>query len=415
MSATIVTTKPGSNYGGILQAWALQSFLRKMGIPAEITSPPDVSRRIPIPLPSALVSLIALGRKSLSRGNLPRQDTVNNAFEVDAKLAGFVASKMNVAPFSEAKRNKNTSILIVGSDQVWRASKANMFGYMLGNAYFNNNLTCLSYAASFGVGDNSEFTPFKTIMTRILSTKFNAISVREESGIQIVKELWGRDDAQWHVDPTMLLNRAEYDKLIDEEFPGQNSIRLTSPTTGIEISKSAIELPIASYVLDKRDDIAEATAVLAASYSSEINQLLKDTPPNAKAYLADPERYNKISVPAWLKGIRDAKLLVTDSFHGCVFAILFHTPFIVVPNGARGRARFDSLLGLFNLTDRMVDPDLDDFGDTFASIANQPIGWDSVDAILQRERERGLKYLRENLQAPHATQAPTSSRKRVEL
>lgn len=60
------------------------------------------------------------------------------------------------------------------------------------------------------------------------------------------------------------------------------------------------------------------------------------------------------SIEKWLQGFIDAKLVVTDSFHACVFSIIFNKPFIVLGNHERGNARFDSLLKLFNLQDNLV-------------------------------------------------------------
>lgn len=60
------------------------------------------------------------------------------------------------------------------------------------------------------------------------------------------------------------------------------------------------------------------------------------------------------SIEKWLQGFNDAKLVVTDSFHACVFSIIFNKPFIVLGNHERGNARFDSLLKLFDLHDNLV-------------------------------------------------------------
>lgn len=60
------------------------------------------------------------------------------------------------------------------------------------------------------------------------------------------------------------------------------------------------------------------------------------------------------SVEKWLRAFMDARFVITDSFHACVFSILFHKPFIVMGNEYRGNTRFDSLLNMFGLTDRLV-------------------------------------------------------------
>ena len=67
----------------------------------------------------------------------------------------------------------------------------------------------------------------------------------------------------------------------------------------------------------------------------------------------------KPSVESWLRGFEDADFVVTDSFHACVFSILFKKQFIVVGNKKRGNARFNSLLKMFGLEDRLVDESTD--------------------------------------------------------
>ena len=96
----------------------------------------------------------------------------------------------------------------------------------------------------------------------------------------------------------------------------------------------------------------------------------------------------------WIQGFRDAKFVLTDSFHGTVFALIFNKPFLVIPNLSRGVARFESLLKMFGLEDRIitniVDCDIE-------KILKREIDWNSVNRILDKERTKGIDFLTTNL------------------
>ena len=93
------------------------------------------------------------------------------------------------------------------------------------------------------------------------------------------------------------------------------------------------------------------------------------------------------SVEKWLQGFKDARLVVTDSFHACVFSIIFHKPFICIGNKDRGMSRFDSLLRTFNLDHRFKEQS-DDFYNDMASF-----DWTEVDEILGRKRDESMLFL----------------------
>jgi exopolysaccharide biosynthesis predicted pyruvyltransferase EpsI len=92
---------------------------------------------------------------------------------------------------------------------------------------------------------------------------------------------------------------------------------------------------------------------------------------------------------AWLRGFMDAEFVVTDSFHGTVFSILFNKPFIAIGNQDRGLARFSSLLKLFNLENRLIQTstDIDD------KLLHEKINWEKVNAILREKKEQSLRFL----------------------
>lgn len=95
-------------------------------------------------------------------------------------------------------------------------------------------------------------------------------------------------------------------------------------------------------------------------------------------------------VERWLRGFYDAEFVFTDSFHACVFAIIFRKQFVVYGNKERGMARFDSLLGMFGLEDRLVS--------SVAEVKSlRRIDYDNVDAKLNDMRSRSMAFLQESL------------------
>lgn len=97
---------------------------------------------------------------------------------------------------------------------------------------------------------------------------------------------------------------------------------------------------------------------------------------------------------AWLRGFEGAKFVVTDSFHGTAFSILHNIPFIAIGNVARGLSRFQSLLKMFGLEDRLVKDinsvNIDNF-------AEKEIDWERVNVVLEKEREKAVGFLENNL------------------
>jgi hypothetical protein len=125
---------------------------------------------------------------------------------------------------------------------------------------------------------------------------------------------------------------------------------------------------------------------------SAVEDLLPDEPTSVRA-MRRGKAGTRPSVGDWLGAFQDAEYIVTDSFHGTVFAILHHKPFFTIVNNGRGAARFESLLHLFDMRDRLIQR----LEDLETSDITAPACWDHVDAIIARERERAMVYLREQL------------------
>ena len=97
-------------------------------------------------------------------------------------------------------------------------------------------------------------------------------------------------------------------------------------------------------------------------------------------------------IEQWIKGFMDADFVVTDSFHGTVFSIIFNKPFVAIVNKERGAARFTSLLNMFGLSDRLVYS-IDDI----EKIYSKSIDYDHVNDVLRSKRIESLEFIYSNL------------------
>ena len=101
----------------------------------------------------------------------------------------------------------------------------------------------------------------------------------------------------------------------------------------------------------------------------------------------DLEKRIQPPIESWLRAFYDSEFIVTDSFHACVFSILFHKQFLVIGNKERGLARIYSLLSMFGLEDRLTS-------DTGLDINRmKTIDYDRVDEILAKHREESRTFL----------------------
>lgn len=220
--------------------------------------------------------------------------------------------------------------IIVGSDQVWRQEYSPCItDFFLCFLPPSETLKCLAYAASFGK-EQTDISPDKMICCKQGIKRFDAISVREIAAVDMVKQEFDRT-ATHVLDPTLLLSARDYDKLIAEEE--------------IERKPSGI----VSYILDATHD---KTQILDAvrEQSAAKTALHTDVFSSQK----NPGRTCVPTIGKWLQSIRDADFVVTDSFHGCVFSIIFRKQFVVIGNRHRGLERFNSLLPELGLERRMV-------------------------------------------------------------
>lgn len=223
----------------------------------------------------------------------------------------------------------------MGSDQIWRpiyippAWGEDKTVAFLGFAR-EWNVKRYTYGASFGV-DTWDFPRAYEPDYAALAQTFNAVSVREDSGVTLCRDHLGVD-AVHVLDPTMLLPKEHYVNLYKTASTPQSNGTLLA------------------YILDANPQITTLVEHIAHQRGLKPFSVNRKEPQQCHS----PQDRIYPSVESWLRGFADAQFVVTDSFHGCVFSILFNKPFVTTSNINRGNARIESLLRMFGLENHLV-------------------------------------------------------------
>lgn len=341
MRIGILTLPLHTNYGGILQAYALQTVLERMGHQVVVFDTPNKDF-----LPPFWKIPLSLTKRTIWKvfGRIDRifiEHYHNKTRPVIAKnIQPFIDKYIHrkvIRKFTNLQ-SEDYDAIIVGSDQVWRVVyfPGMWLGQQIENAYLafaqNWNVKRIAYAASFGT-DNWEYDEKQTEKCGKFLHKFDAVSSREMNGVNLCKIKFNVD-AQHVLDPTMLLNMDDYKVLFQ---------KANTPKS---------EGTLLNYVLDETDEINSLINNVAVE--KNLVPFAVNNPFEYNELTPLPQRI-KTSVETWLRGFYDAEFVITDSFHACVFSIIFKKQFVVIGNKERGMSRFESLLKMFDLEDRLID------------------------------------------------------------
>lgn len=376
MRIGILTLPLHTNYGGILQVYALQTVLERMGHEVIVFATPNKAYLPPFwKLPLSITKRVLL--KGL--GKVDRifiEHHLNKTLPVIAKyIQPFIDNHIHrkvIRKFTDLK-SQDFDAIVVGSDQVWRSIYfiPMWFGQPIENAYLfftkGWKIKRISYAASFGT-DKWEYNKEQTLHSKEALQMFDAVSVREESGVKLCKQYF-EVDALHVLDPTMLLDANDYIELFKQKQTPKSKGNLLN------------------YVLDETDEIENLIKKVASV--KKMIPFAVNNPYEGDETQPLNQRI-KPSVETWLRGFYDADFVITDSFHACVFSIIFKKQFIVVGNRKRGMARFESLLKMFGLEERLVDEKVD-------INTLQSIDYDKVYNHYGKLKEKSLHFVFENL------------------
>lgn len=372
MRIGILTLPLHTNYGGILQAYALQTVLERMG--HEVCLIQKQNFPLYLPLWKAPLSYGKRILKNLLGNPMPifYEKKYNYAYPiVSQKIRTFIDNNIhakNITTLEEINKS-DFDCIIVGSDQVWRPTYFEpMYKTGIDDAFLkfaeNWDIKRIAYAVSFGTS-KWEYSYSMTKKCAELASKFNAISVRETTGLDLCKQYLGSNVCQC-LDPTMLLSINDYKQIAKAE------------------KKEGLML----YLLDSN----EQKLRIANSVSHELGMHVYSLMPENDFLCSKTTKLDNAifhSVESWVQGFIDASFIVTDSFHGTVFSIIFNKPFITIVNEKRGADRFTSLLRMFGLEDRLLISESCMNPNKF----KDSIDYVKINDILLKEKGKSLSFI----------------------
>lgn len=366
MKIGILTFHFAQNYGALLQAYALQRYLQQLGHSVEIINyePDWVERGGPFRMPvskEAVHADLVIAYQKLTRFKAFLSGKNLHPLFSDFRSRYLTESNRKYRTLEALRKDPpQCDVYVCGSDQIWNPSVQ----AGLDPAYFLDfgSARRVAYAASFGRNDVED--SFHELLSELLG-EFFAIGVREKSGMDLVQRLSGRRPA-WVPDPALLL--PDYDEII--EPPGRDKDYLMS------------------YVLRSGAGIGEVQQHIAERLNIEVV-----VPYNRQRRWKGVGSEVVCSPGQWLGLIKSARVVVTNSFHGTVFSILFKKPFITVAlpdSKASLNDRMISMLDRLGLSDRMLRQISDE---RVVNILSEEIDWEQVHEKLSEWRLEARRYL----------------------
>lgn len=361
----IITMHKVLNCGSALQAYALQQTLREMGYDSEIID----YRYEELSRPSMKARVIAFFRDLLFGFPVWRMKLKFKAFY----KRSLVLSRQSYTRQSIVNNPPQYDLYITGSDQVWNPRFiGDDVNFML--AFTAPDQRKISYASSIAASAISE--KWKELYAKYLS-RYQAISVRERSGVEVIRELTGREAAVC-CDPTLLLARERWDAL--------------SARSNCKVPEKYILVYALSYMFDPFPEIYGIVDKVQQTLGMKVVFLQG----RAKDVLRPESKLIKSAGPedfAFLFG--HASFVITTSFHGASFALLYDKPLIgVVDASSEADSRIKSLL-----TSAEASSSIYDYRDTVELDAAGLMGLKGKREALDGLIEESKKYLKENIPA----------------
>ncbi len=335
-----------TNYGSVITYYALYKVIEKMGLVPMLIDRPEKERD---PEPQTVFS-----RRFLEK---------NCNISISPKWSEF------------EKINDLCDTFVVGSDQVWTRDAIRLMGYYFFLSFITEDKKKIAYACSFGK-DKFDVLPSTRRRVRYYLDKFDAVSVREDSGVDILRDTLHIKGTQV-LDPIFLLTADEYAKIAECATQKEN------------------EAYVLAYILDPNDEKRRALQYISKRLGKKLVIILDgryNTFENNKAKLALDNVKSDVMMEDWINYFQHADFVITDSHHGLAMAIIFNKLFVCINNPARGSTRFTSLLTMLGAMDRLI-------------LANQinedrlyvPIDYKRINNVLAQRKERAIKWLHDAL------------------
>ena len=351
----IYTLPLHNNYGGVLQAFALQKYLNRQGFKTTILDKGELSKPL-FALRLRIKYLLSL----LPISNAIKRKYRNSYFS-HINFVEFIKTHFGLIKHVSCINNDNVQsydTIIVGSDQVWRKEYSKVLGDYYLSSITSKSIKKIAYAASIG-----EFTYSSEECNQISEwlKSFSSISCREADTLfHVINDF--STNSQLVVDPTLLLCREDYLKLID--------------------SSMKYESDIVCYFMTDKQSKRHIVEKWCGDNKTECNDIsIQNTQLGG---------IHKYSVKYWLSCIYNARFIVTDSFHAVVFSLIFHKQFAVIQGEGMGRIR--SLLGDVDLLCRIVNTQ-----NSINEIYDVIIDWNKVDNKLNKKKQDSINFLMKSI------------------
>ncbi|MDP1624577.1 MAG: polysaccharide pyruvyl transferase family protein [bacterium] len=361
MKIALITIHYANSYGGVLQAFALGKTLSRYGDVSIIDyKTPYISKTMrPIRLGLKPIDILRTV-KDITR-LLPR-------YRLIKKLKSFIKIHLNL---TQAYKDSNISeiekdydVFVCGSDQIWNPIIVNGTN-SIDEIYFLDFVhrkKKFSYAASMG----SYHYEGKEIERLVyLLNQFDAISVRELDSCQYLSELLNQPVTH-NIDPTLLLPASDWRSLL-------------------HIGESKYSKPyILVYAFGKDLQIKKSVEYIAETLKLDVIAINQDVFINYKC----KKHIRDASPEEFLNLFANASFIITNSYHGTAFSIIFNSPFVVTGISQTGINRIQNLLNLLDLSERMVYQK-----EKLPEVLKKQIKYSKINKTLADLRKKSIEYL----------------------
>lgn len=360
----VITYHRAFSYGAQLQAYALASYLKMEGFDAEVIDysdigegkRPGVSFRTIKGFVKSFISYVL---------SIPNEDKRRERFAYF--LNNYIPKSVKRYPTAESLQGIESEydFFITGSDQVW-CPIINLGDLNFLLDFVKEKRKKIAYAASFGVSqlESSNFAAYKNCLS-----SFKTILIREKDGQSLVEEMLGCKP-EIVLDPTFLIPATQWEDMAVSPFPADEK-----------------------YILCFK--IITAPPV----YNQYIQALHKLTGYKV-VHIDSAYRYKPVRGTLYSKGgplellglIRNAAIVVTNSFHGTVFSIIFKKPFFTILNENGRNSRMIELTGTFGLEHRLVDQ-----SSALPTLESISINYEKITSLVEKSTGRSKQLLLDSL------------------
>lgn len=387
----LVMAYTGTSYGMNLQAFATQYVIERLGYSTEIipgqqstSSLKDVPFDWGLLIYAPKVLLKRFGDKKRPKALYPVWDDLhaeNKKKRIDAandfrsRYLHGIGPKMN---FEElAKYSEKYDAVLIGSDQCWLPGFS--FSRRSSLSFVPDKIRRLSYATSLGV---SAYPWYLRSSSRKAWKRFDCISVREEAGRRIIKDICGEDfPVELVVDPTYLIPYEEWLQLIPEKRMNEKKYVLS-----FILGNNKGQMLCAKRFAQAKG--LELVSILSNESSTDIDT----TYPDRVVIGASPDEF--------VNYVRGAEYIFTDSFHGIAFSVINKKQFFVYYRKRREtqakysrNSRIDNILRMWQIQHRLIT----DYAIDWQSSDSKEIDYAKVDTLVEKMRNHSFDYLHKAL------------------